>query len=373
MTHDQRRPDAVSTATTVEPRLREILGGAAAFRALALTWAFAVSVVDSRSGVLQHRSIAFGVLAVLTLWTGMIGIWAQTAPRRLTLPATIAADVAIAAATIATDWVVYPGSHPQSFGSAWPVTAVVCTAAVLGWKRGLGAGLALGSVNVIAAAIAGRLDGAGLALTGSLVLLATTGAVAGYVSERLRNAESAVASARAREHFARTLHDGVLQTLAVVQRRSDDDALVEMAREQEWELREFIGSGSPDHTDLVTAVRRAAARAERHHAVRVDVVVIESPSTSTQRVEAMAGATSEAIINAAKHADPSQVTVCVDSGADGGVVVTITDDGRGFDVDSTTPGAGMARSIRGRVSEVGGTAAIRSRPGLGTEVRLWVP
>lgn len=356
----------------VEPRLREILGGAAAFRVLTAAWAFAVTIVDSRSGVLTHRLIAFTVLAAVAMWSGFVGVSAQSQPARLIRPTVIAFDVAMAAAVMVTDTVVYRGAHPQSFGSAWPAVAVVSTGAILGQRSGLATGAGIGTINIIAVAIAGRLEGRVLSLSGSLVLLAMTGAVAGYVATRLRQADSAVADARARDQFARTLHDGVLQTLAVIQRRSDDSSLVELAREQEWELRDFLSHGNADSDDLLSIIRRAAARAERHHGVRVDVVVIAEPDKPSDATTALAGAAAEAITNAAKHADATTITVCVDR-VDKGSTVTVNDDGRGFDVEATTPGTGLSSSIRARIDEVGGNVSIRSWPDRGTEVTLWIP
>ena len=49
------------------------------------------------------------------------------------------------------------------------------------------------------------------------------------------------------------------------------------------------------------------------------------------------------------------------------------DDGQGFDPGSTVEGIGLSRSIRGRVSEVGGRVEVVSAPGHGTEVLLWLP
>ena len=359
-------------AVGVEPRLREILGGAAAFRVLTIAWAIAVTVVDSRSGVLTHRLFAFAMLAAVATWTGFIGLSAQSQPQRLVRPLVVAVDVALAATVMVTDTIVYRGTHPQSFGSAWPAVAVVSTGAIGGQRSGLATGAGIGAVNIVAAAIAGRLEGRVLSLSGTLVLLAMTGAVAGYVSTRLRQADSAIADARARDQFARTLHDGVLQTLAVIQRRSDDGSLVELAREQEWELRDFISHGTTESDDLLSIVRRAAARAERHHGVRVNVVVIAEPDQPSDATAALAGATAEAITNAAKHAQASTITVCVDR-PDQGCTVTVNDDGHGFDVDTTTPGTGLSSSIHARIDEVDGTVSIRSRPDHGTEVTLWVP
>ena len=364
----------MSGPTVVEPRLRELVGGVAVLRLLVLVWALVVTVVDARSGVLSHPTGAFAVLAVVAAWTGTMGAWSLSAPALVVRPLVLATDLVVGAAVVVADWLVYDGPHPQSFGSAWPVTAVVLVAVVRGWKPGLAAGLALGLANVVAVVTTDHLAGRGLAVSGNVVLLATTGAVAGLVSTRLREAESAVAAARERERFARTLHDGVLQTLAVVQRRSDDEAIVALARDQELELRRFIGSGPDARADLATELRTLAARTERHHPVRVEVVVVEDPGVTGDRLDALVGAATEAMGNAVKHASPSVVTLCVDAGDGGhGTLVTVTDDGTGFDVDDVPAGTGLARSVRGRLDEVGGRVAIRSTTGRGTEVSLWVP
>ena len=49
------------------------------------------------------------------------------------------------------------------------------------------------------------------------------------------------------------------------------------------------------------------------------------------------------------------------------------DNGTGFDPSSTVEGVGLTSSVRGRLSEVGGTVQIESAPGRGTEILLTIP
>jgi signal transduction histidine kinase len=84
--------------------------------------------------------------------------------------------------------------------------------------------------------------------------------------------------------------------------------------------------------------------------------------------------TQEAVANAARHADPVQITVRLH--ADGQrVELEIADDGRGFDVAarlSETGGLGL-RTMDDRIAELGGLFTIDSAPGAGTRVRACFP
>jgi signal transduction histidine kinase len=173
---------------------------------------------------------------------------------------------------------------------------------------------------------------------------------------------------------ARHLHDGVLQTLAVVQRRSDDPALAELARAQERELREFLRTGPRTDDGLEPGLLRAASRFEEVHGGRVDVVVADDlPRLRPDAIAAVVGAVSEALANAGRHGRAGRVTVYAEPADDGGVACSVKDDGRGFDPDAAVEGMGLARSVRGRLTDVGGRVEVDSAPGRGAEVRLWVP
>jgi signal transduction histidine kinase len=332
--------------------------GLAVFRLAALTWLAVVTVVERDH--LRRPALAVGLLVSTAVWS-----LAAVALRR-PLPLV---DLAVGAVLLAADRQVYEVEHHQSFGGAWPLAGALAGGIAWGPAGGAAGGVALG----VARWVGSGGDTAAISLVSSGVLFVLAGAVAGDVAARLRRAESAVAAARAREEVARTLHDGVLQTLAVVQRRVADPDLARLARDQERELRAWIISGADVAAlDLRGALRRSADKVEQVHGLRSDVVVADDvPALPPDVVAAVAGAVGEALTNAARHGGAHRATVYAEP--DGhGVFVSVKDDGRGFDPGAVEPGLGTTGSIRGRVEQVGGRVRIEGNPGHGTEVMVWV-
>lgn len=337
---------------------RGLQAGLGAFRLAAWAWLAVVTVAERDR--LARPGLATVLLAVALGWSVLAAL------RRLVVPVV---DLVLGAALLAADRHVYGGDHPQGFGGAWPIAGAIAAGLSWGPWSGVAGGLALGVARA-----GGSAGAATISLLSSAVLYALAGGVAGFLAERLRRAESEVAEARAREAVARTLHDGVLQTLAVVQRRAGDADLARLAREQERELREWLfGAGpAPATTDLAAALRRAAARTEDRHGLRAEVVVVDDlPRLAPGVVEAVAGAVGEALTNAAKHGGAGHATVYVEPD-DLELFVSVKDDGAGFDPATTAEGVGTTRSIRGRIGDAGGRVEIDGNPGHGAEVRLWV-
>jgi signal transduction histidine kinase len=80
----------------------------------------------------------------------------------------------------------------------------------------------------------------------------------------------------------------------------------------------------------------------------------------------------EALVNAVKHSDAAHIWVDL-TGGPFSVALTITDDGRGFDVNGL-PNAGLGLiSMRERVASVGGVLEIQATPASGTCLRVTVP
>jgi signal transduction histidine kinase len=303
-------------------------------------------------------------------------------PDQLLAPPIVVAELAVGFLLLVGDGIVYEQGHAfstqQSLGVTWPLFGVLSAGVAFGPIAGALAGGVMGL---------GRLAGTlanGIALeeiTGgrvashvtTLLVYSLAGAMVGYVVTLLRRAENEVANARAREEVARRLHDGVLQTLAVVERRSGDDALARLAREQERELREWLFGAVPTQaTGLAPALRAAAARFEDAFGGRAQVLVPDDlPKLDQRHCDALAGAVGEALINAGKHGAASKVTVFVEPEGDG-VFCSVKDDGAGFDPATTPEGVGLKRSVRARIEEAGGRVEIVAAPGRGAEVRLWL-
>jgi signal transduction histidine kinase len=79
----------------------------------------------------------------------------------------------------------------------------------------------------------------------------------------------------------------------------------------------------------------------------------------------------EALQNVAKYADASSVTLRLTQ-QDGALSFTVTDDGGGFDTTQTGYGTGL-QGMADRLSALGGSLDIRSKPGHGTTVTGRLP
>jgi signal transduction histidine kinase len=184
------------------------------------------------------------------------------------------------------------------------------------------------------------------------------------------------ALAEERTQMAAHVHDSVLQTLALIQRSSDDPQhVVRLARAQERELRAWLFGGKAPGTigDEAGMLGEGVELLQRHveadHGITVQVVMVgDCPLTDGLR--ALLDAAKEATVNAAKWSGAPQVSVYAEVERDT-VMLFVRDRGKGFDPDAV-PGdrQGIAQSIRARMARYGGSAVIRSSPGDGAEVEL---
>jgi signal transduction histidine kinase len=183
-------------------------------------------------------------------------------------------------------------------------------------------------------------------------------------AERIRSQERAEVAAH--------LHDSVLQTLAMMQRRAGDPGEVAaLARRQERELRAWLaGRPAPGQSPrLAGALEAAAAEVEESHGVPVEVVVVGDRDLDAGH-EAVVAAAREAMTNAAKFGGGSAVDVYAES-TGARTQVFVRDRGPGFEVHAVPADRrGVRESIVGRMERHGGRARITSEPGAGTEVEI---
>lgn len=182
-------------------------------------------------------------------------------------------------------------------------------------------------------------------------------------SERIRQEERAEVAAH--------LHDSVLQTLALIQRSDDPQRMSILARHQESELRDWLYGTAPlDGVDLTsTALKQAAARVEEDFQIPVELVTVGDHPVDS-RTKALVAASTEAMVNAAKHSGADRLSLFMEVEEDT-IEVIVTDHGKGFDLTSIpSDRKGIAESIRSRIEKVGGLAEIETEPHEGTEVIL---
>ena len=218
---------------------------------------------------------------------------------------------------------------------------------------------------------------------GVLLVIAAVVAVFGpwwlRVARDLVAERQARARAEERTEVASRVHDSVLQTLALIQRRADNPSEVaKLARAQERELRAWLFEGRPagssdaeDHT-LVEAVRRLQKEIEERHGATVETVVV-GDCPLDERVSGLLAACREATVNAAKWSGATVISVFAEA-TEGEVSVFVRDTGVGFDPEQVAGDRkGLAESVHGRMARLRGSAKVRTAPGKGTEVALVLP
>jgi signal transduction histidine kinase len=362
--------------------VRGLWRGVDVFRVLALVYA-SYSLWHRREEV-ANLPLAVGILAVLAGWT-----IAQTVRPRRTYGAyafelALGCGAILATRLVDHDWVITGGA--KTIPSIWPSAAIVGWAILRGWRGGV-----VAAALVAAASFIEVVHPTGNTVTNNIFGLLLGGCI-GYCVDLARASHAALAEAMhrdaahaERDRLARTVHDGVLQTLAYIHRRGQDlggdaAALGAMAAEQERILRTLVSQSDLDEVNRAVSgdvdLRSLLGRVQRdgvHLAAPAEPVVL--PRRVADEVVAAVAA---ALDNVRQHAGPgAEAWVLVDDEG-GELSVTIRDSGRGL-----APGRlvaargegrlGVASSITGRLEDLGGTANIGSGPTGGTTVELRIP
>ena len=216
-----------------------------------------------------------------------------------------------------------------------------------------------------------------------------------YLAEHLLDA----AALEERSRLARDLHDGVLQSLTAIDLKLEALALSapstalresvkqisELVQREHAELRRFVHglpqmSQPSDDFDLGRQLGELPARVERQWDVRVKLVVESLPrSIPAPLARSVYLMIREAVANAARHANASNVTIEV-AGSGDRLRLVIADNGRGLGLEGRYDQEEMAAldlgpsSLRARVATLGGSMVMESSPsGTRLEFTLYVP
>ncbi len=344
-------------------------------RAASLAYVLVSGAYYLHEGAYRRPALAVTALAVMTAWTAVVTVRLRT-PARRTRPL-LGVDLALAcllllAGRLAQD---YPGgidAGQPSLTLTWGAVPVIAWAVRAGAPGG---GLAAAAVSVATVLWRGALTRPAV---GSVVLLLLTGVVVGYVVQLAREAEQAYAvvverdaTRTERDRLARQVHDGVLQTLALVSRGSTDPQLAGLAAEQESALRRLVTGTDPPAAGTADLRTLLPTGADVSLAAPAEPVVLPA-----ERARELAAAVHACVDNVRRHAGGT-AWLLVEVEADE-VVVTVRDAGPGIAPGRLEQSAregrlGMVQSVHGRVEDLGGRVVVTSANGTGTEVELHVP
>ncbi|MDY3126503.1 MAG: PspC domain-containing protein [Corynebacterium sp.] len=212
----------------------------------------------------------------------------------------------------------------------------------------------------------------GLSVTGVAILVVP---LVLRLWNRLSEEQAAKAAADERADIAAHLHDSVLQTLALIQKRSKDSTEVaRLARAQERELRGWLFDAEDKSVLTVfAALEKACGEVEDMFSINIRPVTVGADIDLTDCTQPVVLAAREAMVNAAKHAQVDTIDVYAENLA-GELSIFVRDRGVGFDTQAVDIDRhGISESIYDRMERADGTAQIKSTLGAGTEVMLKIP
>lgn len=354
-------------------------------RALALlrviVLANAVGLYIYRYDGYDHPVFGAWVMVFLAAWTG-VAIWAYDDPKKRTW-LLLVADLAIAVVAILLSPYV-KGHVVATLPGFWVMGPLLAWAVHWRWVGGVVASVLLVvcdlSVKDTVTQATYAVDF--LVFIGGPMFGFLAGLLIRMAEERDR-AERAAAAAVERQRLGRVVHDGVLQVLALVQRRGAElggeaAELGKLAGEQEAALRAFVQRDAEPDLDLVGELD-LGAELSRQASASVSVAVPPQPVLLPAQVAHEVGAVVAACLSNVRHhvgRDAPAWVLVEDSPSE--VVVSVRDDGPGISPERLAQAAaegrlGVVQSIRGRIEDLGGTATLTTAPGQGCEWELTVP
>jgi len=329
------------------------------------------------------RPVVAGLaLVFMALWTAF-ATWAYDSPARRRSPLLVA-DLLVAVGLVLLTLVVQSESQLANLStlpSFWVMAAVLAWGIHWHWVGGLIAATAVSSADLVIRTDINQTN------VGNVFLLMIGGPVLGYATGLLKSmaaardrAERSAAAAAERARLARVVHDGVLQVLSLVQRRGlelggDAAELGRLAGEQEVALRSLVQQGS-------LSAGSSGDLAGSLSSLQSGTVTVSVPGSPVLFpagvVDEVTSVVRTCLSNVTRHVGPSAPAWVLLEDIGRSVIVTVRDEGPGIAAGRLESAAaegrlGVSQSIRGRVSDLGGTSSLVTAPGQGTEWELTFP
>jgi signal transduction histidine kinase len=313
--------------------------------------------------------------------------WDRVGPSLVRHPAYLAGELVLATLILLLTGVDSPFFY-YTLGSA------LLGGLVYGW-----AGAALFSVmlvGVYAWVVSVRDEAATIVLPAFYPLIAAAGAGLRGLLDRQAETESELAAHSERARLARDMHDSLAKTVSgigfaalALARRIERDPegaaaearrLAEDARQATREAREIIvglRADAGEQLPLAAALQAEARRWGQATGVGVSLAVEEVGELHPVATRELEWILREALGNVERHARASEVTVRLRR-LGGRAVMTVADDGAGFDVPDELDELARGRhfgvtGMRERAQLAGGDLSVESAPGEGCVLSVWMP
>jgi signal transduction histidine kinase len=356
------------------------------FRLLSCLYAlgFQIAINDD----LARPGVAWVLFAVLIAWSIACAIaYLRGFGRR---PAWVIAELLVVVVLMLSTELV--ASRPWALDNqTWPTTLWASNATIsAALQFGPAGGMPAAVVVTAASAFVKGYVSLNFGRNATVIIELALGLAVGMAVQTARRAHDDLqraarlsAATEERERLSRHVHDGAIQVLALVSRRGREIGgaaveLADLAGEQERALRRLVSSAEVV-VDLDTAETDLRALLTRRANDRVSMSLPATPVMLARGAAAeLDAAIGNALDNVRSHAGPDAraFVLCEDLGD--AVTVTVRDDGVGIAAGRLDEAArqgrvGVSKSIVGRLAALGGSAALHTEVGEGTEWELNLP
>jgi len=331
---------------------------------------------------MTNRDVRWAVAYQVVAWTALLGIqWVDSGTQA---------------------WLLYFALFPQLWAmlpTRWAVVGTLVVVSAFSVVRWAQLGFSSDSLTEI---LISSVISMGLSLSLGLFINRLVGEAESRAEtiDELRATQTRLAAAERdrgvheeRERISREIHDTLAQgfTSVVALSRAAQAALARgdtttaaerlaliehTASDNLDEARLIVAELTPGHLQSRTlgeALERLGAAVTSETGMRAAVRVAGTPVPLGGSAEVVILRTAqEALSNVRRHASAGRVDLTLAYDDPDEVVLTVHDDGLGFDLDGARSGFGLD-GVQARAAEVGGAVQVLSEPGTGTTLRLVVP